>query len=134
MNKIKSSIFPRYYSETCYEWCGPSSGLSARATQFQAPKERRSGDEPLALPSDLTLVRFQIKILLSCARSGVRIPGRSNRTQCCQWLATAATFLRSSKELVFGVQRSGTCVSQAVEKGPTALHPLHRNNASVIKL
>ena len=30
-----------------------------------------------------------------CRRSGVRTPDRSNRTQCRQWLATNATFLRS---------------------------------------
>ena len=30
-----------------------------------------------------------------CRRSGVRILGRSNRTQCCQRLATIVAFLRS---------------------------------------
>ena len=45
-------------------------------------------------------------------RSGVRFPGRSNRTQCRQRLATAAMFLRS-------------CVVQALSRGDGSRHLLH---------
>ena len=48
-------------------------------------------------------------------RSGVRLPGWPNRTQCSQRLATSGTFLRSA------------------EMGPAASYTLWRNNASMIK-
>ena len=44
-----------------------------------------------------------------CGRCGVRFPGRSNRTQCCQRLGTVATFLRS-------------CVVQALSHGDGPHH------------
>ena len=44
------------------------------------------------------LVELQ-RVRLWSGKSEVQIPGRSIWTQCCQWLATASTFLR--KELCF---------------------------------
>ena len=56
-------------------------------------------------------------------RSGVRIPGRSNRTQRRQRLATAATFLRS-------------CVPFALSRGdgPATRCTIRRNTASIMKI
>ena len=53
-----------------------------------------------------------VKTLLSVVKSGVRIPGRSNRKQCRRRLATAATFLRS-------------CVAQALSRRDGARQSLH---------
>ena len=41
--------------------------------------------------------RFAVSTSLAVRyrRFGVRIPGQSNHSQCYQWLATTATFLRS---------------------------------------
>ena len=47
-----------------------------------------------------------------CGRSGVRLPGQSNLTQCRQQLATAAIFLRS-------------CVVQALNRGDGSRPSLH---------
>ena len=47
-----------------------------------------------------------------CGRSGVRLPGRSNRTQRRQRLASAATFLRS-------------CVGQALNRADGPRHSLY---------
>ena len=66
-------------------WQGPSPHHCARATELLS-KKCLSGGEPLA-----TLCPIW------SGRSEVQISGQSNRTQCCQRLATAATFLR--KEL-----------------------------------
>ena len=57
-------------------------------------------------------------------RSEVQISGRSNQTQCCQRLATAATFLR--KEL---------CCPGAMTRrwAPPTRYTLRRNAASIMK-
>ena len=44
-----------------------------------------------------------------CGRSGVRVPRRSNHTQCCRRLTTATTFLRS-------------CVVQTLSRGHGSHH------------
>ena len=64
-----------------------------------------------------------VMTLLSVREVWLQIPGGSNRTQCHQHLATAATFLRS-------------CVSHALtaEMGPAARYTLRRNNANIIKI
>ena len=50
------------------------------------------------------------------------IPGRSNRTQCRQWLVTAAIVFRS-------------CVAEALshEYGPATRYTLGRNTSSIMK-
>ena len=56
--------------------------------------------------------RSIVKRLLSVREVWVRIPGLSNRAQCCQWLTTAATFFRS-------------CVAQALSYGDGPRRSLH---------
>ena len=46
--KIKSSLYWKYYSEARYEWWDPSPRLGAWATQLRNPKKYRSGGESLA--------------------------------------------------------------------------------------
>ena len=52
-----------------------------------------------------------------CGRFGTQFPGRSNRTQCSQRLATAATFLWS-------------CVAQSLSRGIGPCHLLPRFDAT----
>ena len=54
-------------------------------------------------------------------RSGVRFPGRSNRTQYSQRLATAAMFLRS-------------CAAQTLRRGGGSRNSLWRNKVSIMRI
>ena len=47
--QIKSLLYSRYYAEACNEWRGPSTRLSARATQ-----KLRNGGKQVATVFDLT--------------------------------------------------------------------------------
>ena len=66
--------------------------------------QRGGGASPNAPPKYAPGYRFGI--------FWIRFPNRSNWTPCCQWLVTAATFLRS-------------CVAQALACGDGPHHSLH---------
>ena len=73
--------------------------------------------------SDRPIGRAVTRSLWS-GRSEVQISGRLNPTQCCQWLATAATF--SSK----GTVLSGRKMRRWA---PQTCYTLQRNTASIMK-
>ena len=64
-----------------------------------------------------------LKAMLLAGKSGVRFLHRSNRTQCCQQLATGVMCFRS-------------CVAQrqAAKMDPTTRYTLRRNTASIRKI
>ena len=64
------------------------------------------------------------RVSLWSGSSEVRISGRSNRTQCCQWLAYAAIFLR----------RKLCCPGAMTRRwAPSTRFTLRRNTTSIMK-
>ena len=86
--------------------------LAATAFQRNRKVGFASGRERCITCLTISAVTSVVQILQSVLEVWVRIPGRSNRTQCRQWLATAATFL-------------WICVAQARSRGDGPRYSLH---------